>query len=117
MNNTEYWKEVNDTAEYIIDYATASVEDETDEDAVEELINDSLLHETIDGHEWIIYTHNHLPILQYSDNAEYMADNIGGTEEALKQGIDNLHQALAFWAFYADVQESISTQLEQLEAA
>ena len=116
MNNTEYWKEVNDTAENIIESAKTDY-DMDGYDSLEDLINDVVLHETIDGHEWIIYTYHHLPILQHSPNADYMPENIGGTEEALKQGIDNLHRALAFWAFYADVQESISTQLEQLEAA
>ncbi len=110
MNNTEYWKEVNDTAEYIISESTEYFDG--DYDSPEEYINDSLLHETIDGHEYIIYTANHLPILQISSNSDYMADNIGGLEESLKQGLDTLHCHLAFWAFYADVQDKLNDLID-----
>ena len=116
MNNTEYWKEVNDTAECIIESATNDYDLDSYTD-IEELINDVVLHETIDGHEYIIYTHNHLPILQHSPNDTYMVDNIGGLDESLKQGLDTLHCHLAFWAFYADVQEAVNDQLEKQEAA
>ena len=105
MNNTEYWKEVNETAENIISESTEYFEG--DYDSPEEYINDTLLHETIDGHEWIIYSHNHLPILEHSPNDQYMVDNIGGLDESLKSGLDTLHCHLAFWAFYADVQEAL----------
>ena len=118
MNEQEYFQEVRSTAVAIIeesidqtkDYDVTN-DDEVTVELVQERINDSLLHETIDGHELIIYTANHLPILQFSHNDEYMVDNIGGLEETLKSGgLSGLHQALAFWAFYADVQEEISDE-------
>lgn len=82
-----------------------------------ELINDSLLHEWIDGHEWIIYNAYHLPILQHSSNAEYMVDNLGEEEAAstLKErGLSGLHCALVFWAMYADIQDILSDTLEDI---
>ena len=111
ISNTEYWREVEDTVTNIVDEAL----DQTDTlEEAEELINDSLLHETIDSHEWVIYYSYNLDVLQHSDNADYMTDNIGGESEILKEkGIDGLHTALAYWALYADVQDRITAELEQ----
>ena len=111
ISNTKYWQEVEDLASYIAKEAL----DQTDTlEEAEELINDSLLHETIDGHQWVIYYSYNLDVLQHSDNADYMIDNIGGESEILKEkGLSGLHSALAFWALCADVQERITAELEQ----
>lgn len=120
ITRNEYIEEIEGIAANIACEAVQSVkvdnpdieQDEIKESA-QELINDSLLHETIDGHEWIIYTAYHLPILQYSPNDDYMVENLGGAEEVLKQsGIGGLHQALAFWAMYADVQDELDSALD-----
>ena len=86
MNNTEYWKEVNDTAECIISEITDEISTQPFSATVEQGYRAEMtyerLHETIDSHEYIIYTHNHLPILQHSPNDTYMADNIGDLDES-----------------------------------
>ena len=111
INQSEYWKEVKTTAENIAEMALE--ESEWDRDEAEEYINDTLLHETVDGHEWIIYTAYHLPIIQHSPNDEYMAENLGGLDETVKEhGVQGLHMAMAFWAFYADVQEEMGEALD-----
>ena len=125
MNNQEYWNEVNEIAEAIAEQAM--LESDTGKQApiivredAEELINDSLLHEAIDGHQWIIYYSYNLDVIKYSDNADYMIDNFGGdcAESILKDsGIDGLHTAMAFWALYADVQDLISDKLDQYGVA
>ena len=120
ISNRDYWVEVRSIAAGIAEEAVEQAKDndpdlEQDDvkEAAEEIINDTLLHETIDGHEWIIYTAYHLPILQWTDNADYMVDNLGGADDVLKSsGVDGLHQALAFWALYADVQECIDDALD-----
>ncbi len=116
MNNTEYWQEVGNTTDNIFseaqDYCKENGLDPTDTDELQDYINDSLLHETIDGHEYIIYTANHLPILQISSNSDYMADNIGGLESSLNRGLDTLHCSLAFWAFYADVSDKLNDLID-----
>ena len=110
MNSQEYWKEVNETASNIIE--TAKEYEQAGHNDAEEYINDTLLHETIDEHEWIIYYSYNLPILQESANSDYMVDNIGGLEESLKSGgLSGLHQALAFWAFYGDVSDKITADI------
>jgi len=111
----DYHTEVQALADSIA--ADCMAENDNDRKEAEELINETHLHETIDGHQWIIYNSYNLSVLQFSDNDEYMADNFGGDslEAALKEGLSNLHQALAFWALYADVQEKISDALDIIE--
>ena len=118
MNYQEYLDEVNDIADII---ASESMDEcGNDRDQAEQLINDSRLHETIDGHQWVIYYAYNLDVIKHSDNAEYMSDNFGG--DALSAcidagGVDSLHTAMAFWALYADVQELIDDKLTGYEAA
>ena len=116
ISNSEYWKEINAIAQSIAEEAME--QSEHDREEAEELINDSLLHETIDSHQWVIYCAYNLSVLQNSDNAEYMIDNFGSdqTGEILKQsGLRGLHSALAFWAMHADVQELINDKLDEIE--
>lgn len=115
---TEYFAEVKSTASYIVDLAIENIEiDEktVDRESVQDLINDSLLHEQIDGHEYAIYYHHHLPILQFSDNAEYGIDNgLTDVADAVSNGgLQSLHANLAFWAFYADVEQAIQDLISQ----
>lgn len=103
----EYWKEVSATAECILKESLAD-NDNNLEQAQEE-INDSRLHETIDGHQWIIYTTYNLSVILHSTNCDYYIDNFGkeAAGESLESGVDVLHLHIAFWAFYADVQEKL----------
>lgn len=116
ITNSQYWTEVSSLAEIIAEEAMQQA-DNNRVDA-EELINDSLLHETIDQHEWIIYNTYNLDVYQISDNSDYYLDNFGTEDagETLKNsGLSGLHTALAFWALYADVQEEISDALDEIE--
>ena len=121
MNSAEYREEIEGIAANIACEAvqTARNDDqylEQDEvkEAAEELINDSMLHETIDGHEWIIYNGYNLDVIKHRDNDDYMADNFGGDAlaESLKSGLSTLHCNIAFWCMYADVQECIDNALD-----
>ena len=117
ITSSQYWNEVQSMAVSIAEDAMSYC-DNNREDA-EELINDSLLHETIDGHQWIIYYAYNLDVYQYSDNSEYYIDNFGSDDAAYvlkEKGLDGLHQALAFWALYADVQDKISEALDGVES-
>ena len=118
ITSSQYWLEVQSIANSLATEAMQSCEN--DRDDAEELINDSLLHEAIDQHEWIIYNCYNLDVIQYSDNEDYLIDNFGleSAGESLKNGgLDGLHTAVAFWALYADVQEKISDELDTLEEA
>ena len=115
-SSSQYWKEVQDLAVIIAEDAMSQC-DNSKEDA-EELINDSLLFETIDGHQWVIYNAYHLDVLQYSGNSDRYVDEFGADDAALilkEKGLDSLHQALAFSALFADVQEKITDALDEIE--
>ena len=112
---TDYTAEVKSTAFNLVDEVLLETENR---DEALELINDSRLHETIDGHQWVIYYAYNLPVLEHSDNADYMEENLGDDciAAALKQGgINGLHTALAYWALYADVQEAINDRFDEID--
>jgi hypothetical protein len=93
-----------------INEAIESGDCEFDSDSVEGFLHDSCLNETIDGCEWAIYNHHHLPIIQHSDNVDYAVDNFGSewAGDLLKsQGLDGLHASIAFYALYEDVRDVV----------
>ena len=53
MNYQDYYTEVNAIAEALVSEAMA--EHDNDAEQAMDDINDSRLHETVDGHQWIIY--------------------------------------------------------------
>ena len=110
---------LTDSVIYAINEALDCEQISFDKDEIEELVNDSLLHETVDGSQYAIYYHYHLDILKHSTNSEYAIENVlCGDEMAniLKEnGLTGLHQALAFWAMMEDVQAEINEILEQTD--
>ena len=118
ITRSQYWIEVEALANSIATEAMQSCDN--DREGAEEMINDSLLHETIDGHEWIINNAYNLDVIQHSDNTDYYIDEFGSEsagEELKNGGLSGLHTAIAFWALYADVQNMISEELDTLEEA
>ena len=117
ITSSQYWNEVQSLAVSIAEEAMDQCDNNRDD--AEELINDSLLHETIDGHQWIIYSAYNLDVYQYSDNSDYYIDNFGGDDAAYilkEKGLDGLHNVLAFWSLYADVQDKIDEALDGVES-
>ena len=113
MNKQDYYDEVYAIAEALVSEAMADHDNDA-EQAMEE-INDSRLHETIDGHQWIIYYNYNLGIIEHSSNDNYMIDNLGldSAGEALQSGgLNGLHQAVAYWALYADVYELLQDKMD-----
>lgn len=110
----EYMKEIQELAESIVKGALA--DNDNDKAAALEEISDTRLHETIDGHQWIIYNAYNLDVIRHSDNSDYYIDNFGNEEagEVLKRnGLDGLHTAIAYYAMYADTQELISDEMDK----
>ena len=105
MGRNEYEREVERLAESI----TAEVWDYLDPDDRDEgggVFLDALnerLWETIDGHQWVIYTAYNYDVMRFSDNDGYSAENFG-VDSIVKDGVLNT-AAIAFGALYADVQE------------
>ena len=118
LTRNEYYAEIKSLADSIA--SEAMTDNNNDRSAAEEDINDSRLHETIDGHQWVIYNAYNLDVIRNSDNEDYYVDNFGEDDAAhvLKDGgISKLHTVMAFWCMYADVSELISDNLDALEEA
>ena len=100
MNYTEYKTEIQDIAHGIIEeclsYPDIDLQD--------------YIHQTVDGHQWIIYTGYHNEILDNSDNEDsyldiYSNEDLG--EIVAKDGLEAAMQIKAFSAMLQDVQEAI----------
>ena len=114
MNYQDYYSEVDSIAEALVSEAMA--EHGNDAEQAMEHINDGRLHETIDGHQWIIYYNYNLSIIEHSSNDDYMIDNMGldSAGQALQSGgLNGLHQAIAYWALYADVYELLQDKMDE----
>lgn len=116
MTSTEYWVEVKSCARTLIEETFEWMDDKSEmtrdeiREAVMDDINDSKLHELVDGHQWVIYNAYNLDIIQHSNNPDYMTDNFGNDQAGhilSSDGLDSLHTAIAFWAFYADISEEL----------
>lgn len=116
LTKREYYEEINSIAEALAKEAMRMRGNAREE--AEELINDSLLHETIDGHQWVLYNAYNLEVLGASNNENALTDVCGDEAAAailVNEGIQGLHQALAFWAMLTDVQELIAEALDSYE--
>lgn len=114
ISKVEYLEEVESIAKEVIREAMEQADN--DQEEALDLINDYLLHESIDDHQWIIYYAYNLDVYQHSDNPDYCVDNFGAdvVVHALKEsGMNGLHQAVAFWSLYADVMDKIHSILEE----
>lgn len=118
----EYWSEIKSLAETMVTETFEWLDDKPDMtkeecfEATMDEINDHVLHETIDGHQWVIYSGYNLDVLKHSNNPDYMTDNFGDDMAGSilsEQGLSSLHTSLAFWAMYADVQDDLSDHAEE----
>lgn len=67
-----------------------------------------LVHEAVDGHEWIIYTHHNAEVLQHSDNHEAYFDDCGQLEA---DSYSDAMIKMAFAAMHRDVCDEIEGAL------
>lgn len=113
-----YWKEIGEQVDEAIKDAMG--DDERDKDTIREAC-DTWLHESIDGHQWIIYNHYHADVLKFSDH-EDAAEEIGGLDGTLKEkGVSGLMAVLAFCAMKEDcmvrLDDAIDAAIEAAEEA
>lgn len=104
LTNTEYQDEIKSLAETVVEEAK-----ERDPDNWQDEISD-VLHEWIDGHQWVIYNAYNLDVLQHSSNPDYYIDNFGEDDavHVLKErGVSGLHNVLAYGAMYGDVSDKL----------
>ncbi len=92
MEYSEYWKEIERLA---IDVTQQSREYNSD--------LYETLHETIDGHEWVIYTAKHYQVLGISPNDGAYAEDFG-SEGMVVDGVLNT-ASLTYAAMHRDVND------------
>jgi hypothetical protein len=118
LSSNQYWAEVASIAETLAQEAIQN--NEGDKDAAEDEINDSGLHEAVDGHQLVIYYAGNDTILKHSDHEEawedcYGAEDIG--KLVIDKGMDGACTVQAFFALEADVRDYLETALDEaLEA-
>lgn len=105
MTREEYLREVANIAESMVGEAA------DDGDDRDELYD--RLHETIDGHQWVIYTAYNFDVLRHSDNDGAYVENFGA-DGLVTDGCLNT-AALAYAALEADVSESLGGLIEDCE--
>lgn len=113
LSSHDYWKEVSEVAQSILDELEIQSSDDYEDKRDE--ISDYLF-ETVDGHQWIIYTFYNKEILRHTNNESYSEDNFG-TEGYADKSYDEIGLQIAFWAFYADIQDNLYELEQALEAA
>ena len=116
MNNYEYNEGIRTLAADMVTEVMQETDNNREE--AEEIINDSRLHETIDGHEWIIYYAYNDDVLRFSDNDEaykdiYCDEDLGRLIS--EGGLDSAKTMMAFWAMYQDVQEQLDEAFDDYE--
>lgn len=94
ITQSQYWREVTSLAKQIAKEAKAEDRDITD-----------VLHETIDGHQWVIYTWAYPWVLMHSRSEDALFDQMGPTEAT---GYSQIMQLMTFYALYQDVAEELS---------
>ena len=112
FTSSEYHQEIRDVADSL--YSEALWQNDNDHDLAVEAIHDRLLHEIVDGHQWVIYTYSNGLIERFSDNANafkdaYDNESIGAL--VADQGLDAVKPIIAYFAMYQD----ISDRLNELE--
>jgi len=113
ITRSRYYDEIQSIAESMAEDALSA--NDWDRDAAEEDINDSRLHETIDGHQWVIYNAYNLDVIRNSPNSDAYVDNFGADDAGSiikDRGIDGLHAVMAYCAMEQDVRELLSDALD-----
>ena len=104
LSKSQYYDEVDSLAK-------EALEDGRDHDEAMDWI-----HETIDGHQWVIYCAYNLEVIQHSDNAYAIEDCYDGEGYAqlMKDGgLSKLHSVMAYFAMHADVSQRLADLEEE----
>ena len=92
----DYWQQV------------ASVADDVAEEMREAAYDDvsDLLWQRVDSHQWIVYYHHNLGIMEHTDNGSALMDEVGADGLTGVDSWPGVCMRFAFWAFRADVEAS-----------
>ncbi len=99
MTEQEYWQEVRDMAK-------AALDEPRDE-------RHDWLWESVDGHEFVIYTHKARLVLLHSKNEDAIFDE--GMWDGQASSMLDVYTKAAFFAFLADIREELSSLEDEEE--
>lgn len=105
ITSADYWKEISELAADMVHEVADEIAAENEDDARDRLSD--LTHETVDGHQWIIYTYYNQQVLQHTRNEDAFAD-CGLTSP---DSFSAITLQCAFWAMRQDLSEEVDTQL------
>ena len=99
MTRREYWNEIRRLAEWLSDNRPAELGGEgVVADYGEDADRHDAIHETLDGHEFVIYTHKARQVIVHSDNPDHMIDEFGSDCFG-----DMFDERRAYWAMMQDI--------------
>ena len=115
ITQSSYNEEIQDLATNMV--SEAMDYNDNDREAAEESSHDRL-HETIDGHQWVIYTHQAGLVPDFSSNYEayqdcYDNESIGSI--VAEGGLDAMKPIIAYFAMYQDVSELLEQAFDEFE--
>ena len=115
ITSSDYYTDINDTAINLIDDLMEELDNDL-EDVKEGLFD--RIHETVDSHEWIIYTYHNAFIVNFSSNDEaykdfYDNESLGAL--VADRGPEGLTLIMAFYAMEADLSEKCNEIIEEKE--
>lgn len=114
MANGILSREYEQAISRIADEIKAKIADLNDDEITDDESLDTWLHETIDSHEFVIYTHRNFQVLRCSSNDAAYADDFG--EEGLVKDGNVNWPALTYCAMLADVREELEDVQELFDA-
>jgi hypothetical protein len=103
ISQVEYWRQIKAIAK---DCKREAKEKGQSKDAWEERANE-LVHETVDGHMWIIYTWCYPWVLMHTRNEDALFEDFGPTEA---KDYSSIMQKMAYCAMEKDVLTELSEQ-------
>ena len=118
MTKGQYNTEIKSIAESLVqEVMQENPELDADSYQIEEIIYDRL-HETIDGHQWIIYYSYNDDVIRCSGNADayqgvYSNEDVGAL--IADKGLDQFGCTRAYFAMHQDVSEQLEQALQAYE--
>jgi len=108
FTESQYHQEIKDLASDL--YEDAIAENDYDHDQAEDAIFAYMLHQLVDGHQWIIYTYSNDLVARFSDNAEayrdcYDNESIG--QIVTDKGLEGMKPIIAYFAMYQDITDAL----------
>ena len=116
ITQQSYNKEIRDLATCLVEEAYRDYNDIETREEAEESLNDMLLHEAIDDHQWIIYYYGNDKVLEFTDNYDaykdvYSDEDLGAL--VADKGLEGAKTAIAYFAMYQDVSELLEAALDK----